>query len=467
MGELVMGVLMPHPPVAVPQIGGNRISDMRRTYDALEKIADRIVKSSPDRLVVISPHSPLFSDAIAVLGQPELAGDFSQFGYSSPSYRYNNDLEFVRNLREAADELNLATVVIDERKARSYGVDHRLDHGALVPLHFIKEAGFAGSLVCMGFSMFSVEELFAFGTVLQKVIEESPGRTAVVASGDLSHRLTISAPAGYSPLGSQFDEALMELLGKGDYLGVLTMDPGVVEGAGECGYRSVVILLGCTDGYETDPEILSYEGPFGVGYGVVDLKVGDKHGPKLHDRLIQRREDEVQQARAGEDEFVGLCRRAIEAYVRNRTITDPPSPVPSEMHGRAGVFCSIKKNGQLRGCIGTIEPVRQNIAEEIIHNAIAAATDDPRFPEVRPDELPWLTYSVDVLGKPEPIEGMHQLDPKRYGVIVSSGHRRGLLLPNLEGVDTVEEQVRIARQKAGISRGENATLQRFEVIRHK
>lgn len=196
MGELVMGVLMPHPPVAVPQIGGNRISDMRRTYDALEKIADRIVKSSPDRLVVISPHSPLFSDAIAVLGQPELAGDFSQFGYSSPSYRYNNDLEFVRNLREAADELNLATVVIDERKARSYGVDHRLDHGALVPLHFIKEAGFAGSLVCMGFSMFSVEELFAFGTVLQKVIEESPGRTAVVASGDLSHRLTISAPAG-------------------------------------------------------------------------------------------------------------------------------------------------------------------------------------------------------------------------------------------------------------------------------
>jgi len=137
------------------------------------------------------------------------------------------------------------------------------------------------------------------------------------------------------------------------------------------------------------------------------------------------------------------------------------------MQGRAGVFCSIKKNGQLRGCIGTIEPVRRNIAEEIIHNAIAAATDDPRFPEVRPDELRWLTYSVDVLGKPEPIEGMHQLDPKRYGVIVSSGHRRGLLLPNLEGVDTVEEQVRIARQKAGISRGENVSLQRFEVVRHK
>ena len=467
MGELVMGVLMPHPPVAVPQIGGNRISDMRRTYDALEKIADRIVKSSPDRLVVISPHSPLFSDAIAVLGQPELTGDFGQFGYASLSYKYSNDLDFVRRLFDAANDINLATVVIDERKARFYGVNHRLDHGVLVPLHFIREAGYAGTLACMGFSMFSAEELFTFGTVLQKLIEESPGRTVVVASGDLSHRLTPSAPAGYSPLGPQFDEALMELLGRGDYLGVLTMDPKVVEGAGECGYRSVVILLGCIDGYETDPKVLSYEGPFGVGYGIVDLGIGSKSGPRLHERLMQCRADEVERARAAEDEFVSLARRAVEQYVQDGNIIDPPDPVPSEMQGRAGVFCSIKKSSQLRGCIGTIEPVRSNIAEEIIHNAIAAATDDPRFPEVRPDELRWLTYSVDVLGTPEPVEGMHQLDPMRYGVIVSRGSRRGLLLPNLEGVDTVEEQVRIARQKAGISAGEDISLQRFEVIRHK
>lgn len=467
MGELVMGVLMPHPPVAVPQIGGSRIRDIRATEDAFEEISARIVKSSPDRLVVISPHCPLFGDAIAILAQEELAGDFGQFGHAGLSYRYRNDLEFVRSLSGAAEQANLATVLIDERKARAYGVNHRLDHGVLVPLHFIREAGYAGTLVCMGFSMFTVEELFAFGTVLQKVIESSPGRTAVVASGDLSHRLTISAPAGYSPLGLQFDQTLMELLGKGDYFGVLTMDQKLVEGAGECGYRSVVILLGCVDGYETDPEVLSYEGPFGVGYGIADLRVGGKRGPGLQEQLMQRRADEVQQARSGEDEFVSLARRAAEAYVRDRTIIDPPNPVPSEMQARAGVFCSIKKSGQLRGCIGTIEPVRRNIAEEIIHNAISAATDDPRFPEVRPDELRWLTYSVDVLGKPEPIEGMHQLDPKRYGVIVSCGSRRGLLLPNLEGVDTVEEQVRIARQKAGISRGEDVSLQRFEVTRHK
>ncbi|MGB4218131.1 MAG: AmmeMemoRadiSam system protein A, partial [Bacillota bacterium] len=121
----------------------------------------------------------------------------------------------------------------------------------------------------------------------------------------------------------------------------------------------------------------------------------------------------------------------------------------------------------LRGCIGTIEPVRANIAEEIIYNAIAAATQDPRFSPVQVDELSSLVYSVDVLAAPEPIDSVDQLDTERYGVIVSSGQRRGLLLPNLDGVDTVEDQVRIARQKAGILANEPVTLQRFEVVRHE
>ena len=136
------------------------------------------------------------------------------------------------------------------------------------------------------------------------------------------------------------------------------------------------------------------------------------------------------------------------------------------MSRRAGTFVTLKKFGQLRGCIGTISPTAANIAEEIIQNAISAAVRDPRFPPVTASELKDLVYSVDVLGDTENIESPDQLDVKKYGVIVSSGHKRGLLLPNLDGIDNVEEQISIAMQKAGIRKGEKTSLQRFEVVRH-
>jgi AmmeMemoRadiSam system protein A len=467
MGELAMAALIPHPPVAVPQIGGDRISDIEATIRSMRLISRRVVDSSPDRLVVISPHCPLFSDAIAILFERELTGDFARFGARSLSYSFSNDLEFARSLSETASQERIPSVLIDSMGARSLGVDERLDHGVLVPLHFIKEAGYRGALVCMGFAMFSVEDLFRFGMTLQKVIEQSPGRTAVIASGDLSHRLTPDAPAGYSPQGRDFDEQLMDRLGRGDYYGVLTMDERLVERAGECGYRSVVMLLGCMDGYNTDPQVLSYEGPFGVGYGIVDFRVSGKGGEHLLERLVDRRASEIKVRRASEDSLVSLARHAVEEYVRFRRVIKPPADLGPDMRGRAGVFCSIKRHGQLRGCIGTIEPVRGSIAEEIIHNAIAAATEDPRFDPIEVDELDSLVYSVDVLGKPEPIDTIDQLDVKRYGVIVSRGARRGLLLPDLDGVDTPEEQVRIAMQKAGIRPGEDVSLQRFEVVRHQ
>ena len=145
-----------------------------------------------------------------------------------------------------------------------------------------------------------------------------------------------------------------------------------------------------------------------------------------------------------------------------------PEGLPEEMlKNRAGTFVSLKEGGRLRGCIGTIQGVQTCIAREIIENAISAGVHDPRFPPVMEEELGNLTYSVDVLEEPEEIDSPKFLDVKRYGVIVSKGFRRGLLLPNLEGVDTVEEQIAIARQKAGIREDEEVKLERFEVVRHK
>jgi AmmeMemoRadiSam system protein A len=170
------------------------------------------------------------------------------------------------------------------------------------------------------------------------------------------------------------------------------------------------------------------------------------------------------------DLYVQLARKTVETYIRDRKIYEPqPEELTEEMkNGRAGAFVSIHENGDLRGCIGTIAPVQKALYLEIIANAISASTRDPRFPPITKNELPDLEISVDVLGEAEEIPSEDYLDVKRYGVIVSKGRRRGLLLPDLEGVDNVETQVAIAKMKAGIREEDtDVVLQRFEVIRHE
>ncbi len=167
--------------------------------------------------------------------------------------------------------------------------------------------------------------------------------------------------------------------------------------------------------------------------------------------------------------LVQLARQAVEAFVGEQRVIEPPQTLTPEMQQQAGTFVSLHDaSGELRGCIGTIAPTQPNVAQEVIHNAISAATRDPRFPSVRPQELSGLDVKVDVLTTPEPIDSEAELDPRRYGVIVEDRHgwRRGLLLPDLEGVDTVDYQVSIARRKAGIGPNEAVRLLRFEVIRY-
>jgi uncharacterized protein len=164
--------------------------------------------------------------------------------------------------------------------------------------------------------------------------------------------------------------------------------------------------------------------------------------------------------------YVEIAKKAVEEYIRNSRIPDTPAEVSLDMQRRAGVFVCLKIDGQLRGCIGTFQPCRNNLYEEITHNAIAAATEDPRFTPVAPYELDAIAYTVDILSEPEKIKGLSELNPKKYGIIVSKGARRGLLLPDLEGVDTVERQLEITKMKAGINpRDTDVEIYRFFVER--
>jgi AmmeMemoRadiSam system protein A len=166
--------------------------------------------------------------------------------------------------------------------------------------------------------------------------------------------------------------------------------------------------------------------------------------------------------------YVELAKKAIAEYVRHRTVLAEPDALPPEMQKKAAVFVSLKKHGELRGCIGTFMPAYKNIYEEIVKNAIAASTQDPRFNPVAADELDEITYSVDVLSAPEKISDIAELDPRKFGVIVAKGARKGLLLPDLEGVNTVEEQLSIAKMKAGIDPADTKIdIYKFTVERFK
>ena len=257
-------------------------------------------------------------------------------------------------------------------------------------------------------------------------------------------------------------------MGSGDFGKLLEFSEDFCEKAGECGHRSFTIMAGALDRTGVKAHRLSYEGPFGVGYGICAYEIQGRNPERnFMDQYEEKERKRIRELRLREDVYVQLARQTIEEYVLTKRKRKIPEGLPDEMYeSRAGVFVSIKKEGQLRGCIGTIQAVRGSVAEEIIENAVSAASSDPRFSPIEPEELEKLTISVDVLGETQKIDSPDQLDVKRYGVVVTKGYRRGLLLPNLNGIDTVEEQIRIAKQKAGIREQEEVELERFEVIRH-
>jgi AmmeMemoRadiSam system protein A len=342
-------------------------------------------------------------------------------------------------------EASAAGIPLDSIGDREYS----LDHGVMVPIYFLVEGMKGAPLVPLTFSLMPLSAHFTFGQAIRQASERAGKRVAIVASGDLSHRLIPSAPAGYDPMGEVFDRQLVDAIRSYDVPAVLGLDEALIDRAGECGLRSVVILLGALDGLNVKPEIISYEGPFGVGYLVAAFNIEEKEaeGGEMHP-------------------LTRLARDTVESFTREGKLPKPKELTP-EMQEKAGVFVSIKMHGQLRGCIGTFEPKHPNVAEEIIDNAVSSAFRDPRFLPVTEEELPDLTFNVDVLTRPEPVESEEGLDPRRYGVIVESGNRRGLLLPDLEGVDTVKQQIDICCQKAGILPDEPVKLYRFEVKRYK
>ncbi|MGI6643087.1 MAG: AmmeMemoRadiSam system protein A [Bacillota bacterium] len=459
--------LSPHPPIIIPEVGRGEEAKAMPTIKGLKSLSWAIVDAKPETLIVITPHGPVFSDAVAIRSQARHRGSLASFGAPQVAFDYENDEDIVRGVVNRAKEGTAPIVALDDSGFRRYGIERGLDHGTQVPLHFLKEAGYLGRLVVINIGFLTYLELYRVGILIEDVCKRLGRKVAILASGDLSHRLKEGAPAGYDPRGAEFDENLMECLRHFDVPSILNFPGDLVEAAGECGLRPIVMMLGALDNYQVSGDVLSYQGPFGVGYGVALFRI-QGHGPSRIDAIMERHEARIKRLRQHESFPVSLARKTVETYARTGNRVPVPLDVPGEFQGRGGVFVSIHKQGMLRGCIGTIEPTTESLVHEIISNAISASTRDPRFRPISADELDELDYSVDVLGAAQEVSSCQELDPKKYGVICEKGRRRGLLLPDLPGVDTVEEQVAIAREKAGISRSEGGVkLYRFEVTRYK
>ncbi len=456
MTRQTLGIIAPHPPIMVPAVGGREADVTAASISAMEQAAAYLAAFDPDTVVVMSPHSPAASDAFLIDTAPETSGSFAQFGAPGARFRYRTDVELARAVLGALAAEGIPALDRATGPRLEPGV---LDHGVMVPMSFLDPDG-RWPIVDLSLSWLPYARHRRLGEVVRRSAEGLGRRIAFVASGDCSHRLTRGANAGYSPRGAEFDRVLFEHVTAGDLVGLMNLDQSLVEAAGECGLRSFITLGGVIPDAET--RVLSYEGPWGVGY-LTALAAP----PGLLDTLRDVTPTTGRKgggAGSAESEPVALARRTIETYVRERRVLDPGMPT-GLLAGRAGAFVSLHRKGALRGCIGTICATAPTLAQEIVHNAIQAATADPRFPELQQDELEDLEISVDVLGDAESC-ALSDLDPTTYGVIVSCDWRRGLLLPDLEGVDSADEQVSIAMAKAGIRSDERVRLERFKVERY-
>jgi len=466
VGELQYVCLMPHPPIIIPEVGGEESEVCRATIDAMEEAANKIVDSSAETVVVITAHGNVFQDAVSIIAADTVKGDMGQFNASEVKFDYPYNLKLAEALQQQCRKRGINVAFIDKLLAKDYGLKLTLDHGVMVPLYYLQKAGFQGSLVVVAMGLLPFLELYSFGVALQEAVVQHQGKAALLASGDMSHRLTQDAPAGFNPRGQEFDDKLQQYLVEGAVEDIVHIPEALVEEAGECGLRPIVMALGALDGYQISPRILSYQGPFGVGYLVAELFAGGEKGDSIYPHLEEIKKQNVTQSRAKEHQLVRLARETLEAAVHHGQFTEPDHELPEDLPQQAGVFVSLKKGGQLRGCIGTIEPTQDNLVQEVMRNALSAGLSDPRFDPVEERELKDITYSVDVLHPAEDIDSAEQLDPQKYGVIVRSGARSGLLLPNLEGINTVAEQVNIALGKGGINPRDDYSLQRFKVDRY-
>lgn len=268
--------ITPHPPIIIPEIGRKDSKKCAQTIKAMQKLSNELAEVNPDTIIIISPHALIHHNKFAVYANPKFQGDFGNFGAPKITFNYNNDLSLAGAIVKKLDQVGTRAFMFSYPDSDYF----ELDHGEMVPLYYLRRNIKKDvRIIPIAYSMLNRAQHFVFGQAIREIAESDDFQSekiALIASGDLSHRLIQGAPAGYNQIGIEFDEIIVDYLQNKHIREILELDEEFVESAGECGYRSILIALGALDGLEYQPEILSYEGPFGVGYLVANFKIKSK-----------------------------------------------------------------------------------------------------------------------------------------------------------------------------------------------
>jgi len=467
---VIAAFLAPHPPIIIPAVGqGSREAD--RTIAALQQAAADLAALQPETMVIVSPHAPMFGDFIYFYSGDRLSGSFAQFGHPESRQEWPADTELADAILAELAHEGLPGGFLNARDLHRHGLDGTLDHGVLVPLYYLAAQTPGIRLVALASSDLPVDDIFRLGQAIARAARHLDRRTVLVASGDLSHKANANSPYGNCPEGAQFDRLLMTAIDSGDLGQILRIDSQLRDRAAECGYRSLIALCGAFHDRTVETFVYHYEAPYGIGYGVARFIATGPAQTPLDPPSVITRLGQDSQPHSPTPIPVIIARRTLESYLTQHHTLTPDDLADLDLgvfaSQRAGVFVSLHAHGQLRGCIGTTGPTTASVVTEIIQNAISAAIHDPRFDPVRAAELPDLEISVDILGPAEPVADKSVLDPRVFGIIVRHRGRTGLLLPDLDGVDTIADQLAIACRKAGIAADEPYTIERFRVTRYE
>lgn len=462
MGQIIGRFLLPHPPAAIAELSGKSAEKLNTTVTGMQKVAAEIKMLKPDTVIMITPHGPLFQNHFYFPGEERISGDFAMFGNKRRILAADNDLSLAAAIQRETANNGFRAGAVDERTLKQNGFNHDLDHGVTVPLYFLQQATTDFRLLPISVSTCSAKEHYRFGIILRQAIINSDRNVVIIASGNLSHKLNEESPYGCDECGIRFDRTVKKLLFDEDITGFLTFDPRLKTDSIQCSLDSYRMLLGTLDGFRFMANTLSYEDTLGIGYLVANLKQG-KPTESAYTHYTAAEADILKARHEQESEPVNLAREALRYWFREHK----PLPLPKELgeelkNQRGGVFVTLENDGIMRGSIGTTTAHEPNLAEEIITNAIAAATADSRFEPISPQEAEELTVTVDILSTPEEttVDG---LDPAKYGIIAENRGRIGVLLPALPEITTVKDQLAAVRAKAGIHPWHRLKLKRFTV----
>ncbi|MDR3249551.1 MAG: AmmeMemoRadiSam system protein A [Mycoplasmataceae bacterium] len=432
---IIKSYFLPHPPLIIEGIG--KKEEILKTKKSYQLVAKEINRLKPDCVVIFTPHFPINDENFNIVYDEYIIGNMLQFK-SERKVKVKNDLELVDQIYNG---------VINSGVKIKKLTNISIDHASFIPLHFVK----CKSAIVISNAFAPAAQHYKFGEVLNNLFTAINKKIVVIASGDTSHKLKKNGTYGLSQEGVKFDQILIDAIKNNNHSELINLNNDFINNAGQCGLFSLITMFGVISSFLIKSKIYSYEYPYGVGYLAASFSLEEPTKNKI---LVKQ--------------IIKLAKDSVENYLKHSKNISPSKELSSYLlNNRFGSFVCLKKNKELRGCVGTILPTKENLATEIIANAISAAINDNRFNPVIISELDKIKYSVDVLTKPQVITNLNQLNPKKYGIIVQSGSKSGILLPSLEGINTIEQQINIACQKANILQTEKIIVYKFMTNRYE